>query len=118
MIPPTPTVVRPAAGGLAAEPADAPDAAALTALAGPVLAAIDGGAVPAGACRLVRLDLPPFADVTAQRPWLVVNPRNRCALAAPVEIVGSGLRLWHDRARLLALAPGDEVWVCPVGDAG
>jgi hypothetical protein len=65
----------------------------------------------AHARRLVRLDLPPFAHLAEAPSALIAHGRTRCMLAAPIEIAGDGLRLWHDRARLLGLAPGDPAWV-------
>jgi hypothetical protein len=88
-------------------PADHPVAAALQA------AALGLGPPPAGARRLVRLDLPPRADLTAAAPWIVLNPANGCLVAAPVECCGEGLRLWHERAKAIGLEPGFPVWVAP-----
>lgn len=88
-----------------------------------VLQALMRGEVepPPGARRLVKLDLPPSADLSAAEPWLVGDPGSGRVLAAPIEVVGEGLRLWHDRARQLGLLPGGVVWVMPLhratGDA-
>lgn len=84
----------------------------------PVLAALRAAALglgppPPGAQRLVRLDLPPGSDLLAQPPWVVLNPANGQAVAAPVERHGEGLRLWHERAREIGLRPGDPAWVAP-----
>lgn len=86
-----------------------PDPALVTAL----LAAAAGAPPPAGARRLVRLDLPPLRDVAADPPWLVVNPGNGAACLVPIEVCGEGLRLWHDRAHALGLEPGGTAWVLP-----
>lgn len=84
----------------------------------PVLAALRAAALglgrpPAGGRRLVRLDLPPRADLTASAAWVVLNPASGRAVAAPVECSGEGLRLWHERARAIGLAPGDPAWIAP-----
>lgn len=87
--------------------ADHPVAAALQA------AALGLGPPPAGTLRLVRLDLPPRADLTAIAPWIVLNPANGQMVLAPVECCGEGLRLWHERARAIGLEPGFPAWVAP-----
>lgn len=76
-------------------------------------AALGLGQPPPGARRLIRLDLPPVADLTAAPLWMVLNPATGAAVAAPVECCGEGLRLWHERAKAIALQPGDPVWVAP-----
>lgn len=56
--------------------------------------------------RLIRLDLPPAADLTSARPVRVTNPANGLSVEAPVEICGEGVRMWHERARAIGLGPG------------
>lgn len=87
--------------------ADHPVAAALQA------AALGLGPPPAGGLRLVRLDLPPRADLSSAPLWIVLNPANGRLVAAPVECCGEGLRLWHERAKAIELEPGAPAWIAP-----
>jgi hypothetical protein len=56
--------------------------------------------------RLVKLDLPPQADLSAAPLWTVFNPATGLSVSAPIEICGSGVRLWHERAKAIAAEPG------------
>ena len=61
--------------------------------------------------RQVRLDLPPLGPVADH---LVGNPKTHHFLAAPCEIAGDGLRLYHDLAARLALSAGSPAWSMPL----
>ncbi len=63
--------------------------------------------------RKIKLDLPPTADLTSAPLWQVVNPATGASILAPVELCGEGVRLWHDRARQIGVAPGDPVDLTP-----
>ncbi|HAT10329.1 MAG TPA: hypothetical protein DCS97_06995 [Planctomycetes bacterium] len=64
--------------------------------------------------RLVKLDLPPQADLSAAPLWRVINPASGLTVEAPIEICGAGVRLWHERARAIAAEPGQWLEVEPL----
>jgi arginine N-succinyltransferase len=61
--------------------------------------------------RRIRLDLPPLGPV---QDHLLGNPLSHGFLAAPCETTLEGLRLYHELAQRLELAPGAPVWAMPL----
>ncbi len=78
-----------------------------------MLPTIRSGPLPiaaAGCHRLIRLDLPPRLAPWELPVLLIAAGADPVFIAAPGQIVGGGLRLYHEAARSLGLAPGDACW--------
>ncbi len=60
--------------------------------------------------RLIRLDLPPRLAPWELPVLLVAAGDDPIFMAMPGQIAGGGLRLYHEAARSLGLAPGEACW--------